>query len=61
MNQMKLIISIFCCVGSVLAQDDNVGCIAQLNGFFFNLKPLSIPPNVAVPEESQSYTANFKT
>jgi hypothetical protein len=30
---------------ATLAKDDNVGCIASLNGYFFNLKPLSFAIN----------------
>jgi hypothetical protein len=60
MNQVKAILLL----GSALlasAKDDSVGCIASLNGYFFDLKPLSIAPNAAVPEESEAYNASFQT
>lgn len=30
---------------ATIAKDDNVGCIASLNGYFFDLKPLSFAIN----------------
>jgi hypothetical protein len=38
-----------------------VGCITSLNGYFFDLKPLSITPNEAVPEESEAYNVKYST
>ena len=45
-NRVKLFISSVL-LGSALvgAKDDNVGCIASLNGYFFDLKPLSLAIN----------------
>lgn len=60
MKQVKLIIGLLGYTGLAMA-DDSVGCIASLGGFFFDLKPLSIAPNAAVPEESEAYNAKFKT
>ena len=45
-NRVKLFISSFLFGFALVgAKDDNVGCIASLNGYFFDLKPLSLAIN----------------
>ena len=42
---VKVFISSAVLLTAALAKDDNVGCIASLKGYFFDLKPLSLPIN----------------
>lgn len=44
MGFIKVIAGLICAqVYAKATTDDSVGCIAELNGYFFDLKPLSLP------------------